>query len=388
MLDHRPPSPPEPPAGEGHPRLLIVDDAPENIAILLEALRDDYTVIAARTGSKALQLAAAIPAPDLILLDIVMPGMDGYQVCTALKAKAETQDIPVIFLTALEEAESESHGLSLGAVDFVRKPISLPALHLRVKLHLELTQARRQLEEQNRHLLEAARLREDVEQITRHDLKGPLNIIIGVPELLLENSESRFTEAQRELLLLIENSGYKMLEMINRSLDLFKMENGIYDFRPEAVDLLSVMRRALVEVAPLAISRNLRIVLLVDNHLPSDGEKVMAMAESLFCHSMFSNLCKNAVEAAPHEDVINIGFECRGMVTVTIDNGGEVPEAIRENFFDKFVTSGKRNGTGLGTYSARLIARTQRGSIELDTSVSGRTSIRVTIPASEEELYG
>jgi signal transduction histidine kinase len=175
-----------------------------------------------------------------------------------------------------------------------------------------------------------------------------------------------------------------MLEMINRSLNLFKMERDSYDYRPEPVDILSVMRCALDEVVPMVTTRN-QVALRVDNQLPRDGQKVMAMAESPFCHSMFSNLIKNAVEASPHDDVINIGFEQRRAdVTVSIDNGGEVPEEIRERFFDKFVTAGKRDGTGIGTYSAKLIAQTQKGTIDLDTSVAGRTCIRVTLPAGDE----
>ncbi len=372
-------SPQKSPASGEPPRILVVDDAPENLAILLNALKDDYTVIAARTGHKALQLAATTPAPDLILLDIVMPEMDGFQVCARLKESEETRSIPVIFLTALEEEESEIYGLILGAVDFIRKPIHPSTLQLRVKLHLELQESRRRLEEQNRQLVETARLRELVEQITNHDLKSPLNGIICAPGLLLKQCD--FTDSQRKIVIMIREAGYNMLEMINRSLDLFKMERGIYDFRPEPVDILFVMHQVLTEVASMLSARRLQVALRVDNQMPSDGQKVMAMAESLFCHSMFSNLIKNAVEAAPNDDVINIGFERGADLTIAIDNGGEVAEEIREHFFDKFVTAGKRHGTGLGTYSARLIAQTQKGTIALDTSVAGRTCIRVTIPA-------
>ncbi|MBA3007727.1 MAG: hybrid sensor histidine kinase/response regulator [Proteobacteria bacterium] len=376
-------APQKTPASDERPRILIVDDAPDNLGVLLDALKDDYTVIAARNGSKALQLAAATPAPDLILLDIVMPEMDGYQVCSRLKEREDTRSIPVIFLTALEEVESENLGLSLGAVDFIRKPINPTTLHLRVKLHIELLQSRRRLEELNHQLIEAARLRELVEQITHHDLKGPLNVIIGIPQLLLRKCE--FTDSQRNLVKTIRKTGYNMLEMINRSLNLFKMERDSYDYRPEPVDILSVMRCALDEMRPLVTARNIQVALRVDNQLPRDGQKVMVMAESLFCHSMFSNLIKNAVEASPHDDVINIGFEQRRAdVMISIDNGGEVPEEIRERFFDKFVTAGKRDGTGLGTYSAKLIAQTQRGTIDLDTLVAGRTCIRVTMPAGNE----
>ncbi len=365
------------------PRILIVDDSADSLSVLFDALKDDYTVIAALNGSVALHLAAATPAPDLILLDVVMPGMDGYQVCSHLKEREETRAIPVIFLTALEEEESETHGLGLGAVDFIRKPFHFAALRLRVELHLELLRSRRRMEEQNRQLVEAARLREDVEHITRHDLKGPLNIIIGVPQFLLEQCE--FTDSQRDLVKMIEESGYTMLEMINRSLDLFRMETGIYEFRPAAMDILPIMRRALMEIAPMVAARDLRVALLVDNQRPRDGQTVMVMAESLLCHSMLSNLCKNAAEASPCHGEINIGFELGRNVTVSIDNGGEVPEEIRAHFFDKFVTAGKRDGTGLGTYSARLIARTQNGTIHLDTAASGRTCVTVTIPAVDEE---
>ena len=138
------------------PRILIVDDMPENLAILLDALKDDFAVVAARNGPKALQLAMAVPIPDLILLDIVMPEMDGYQVCTRLKEMEETRDIPVIFLTSLEVEESEAKGLSLGAVDFIRKPIHPVTLRLRVGMHFELLQSRRRLEEQNRQLVDTA----------------------------------------------------------------------------------------------------------------------------------------------------------------------------------------------------------------------------------------
>jgi len=354
----------------------------DSLGILLDALKDDYAVVAARNGPNALKLAMMVPAPDLILLDIVMPEMDGYQVCSRLKEMEETRDIPVIFLTSLEGKESETHGLSLGAVDFIRKPIHPTSLQLRVRLHLELVQARRRLEEQNRQLVENASLREDVEYIIRHDLKSPLNVIIGSPSLLLK--ECNFTDSQRELVNLISQSGYQMLEMINRSLDLFKMERGIYDFQPEPVDILSILRLVLAEEESLSTAKHLPVVLHVDNRLPGDGQQVMAMAESLFCHSMFANLIKNAIEASPCDDVIIIGVDRGAEVTISIDNGGEVPEKIRERFFDKFVTSGKSRGTGLGTYSARLIAQTQEGTIDLDTSVPGRTCIRVTIPAAGE----
>ena len=153
-------------AADDRPRILVVDDAPEALNILLHALKDDYAVVGARSGLKALQLVAAGPPPDLILLDIVMQEMDGYQVCKHLKENEATRAIPIIFLTSLEDEQSETLGFNAGAVDFIRKPVRVASLQLRVRLHLELHRIQRCLEKQNDELVKATRLREDVENVS------------------------------------------------------------------------------------------------------------------------------------------------------------------------------------------------------------------------------
>jgi len=120
------------------PTILVVDDTTDNLTLIVGLLRDDYTVRLANNGEKALKIAAASPPPDLILLDIMMPGMDGYEVCQYLKANRHTREIPVIFLTARAEVEDERRGLTLGAVDYITKPLSPPILMARVKTHLAL----------------------------------------------------------------------------------------------------------------------------------------------------------------------------------------------------------------------------------------------------------
>ena len=118
--------------------ILVVDDTPDNLAVLSSLLKDDYRVKVASSGEKALKIATADNPPDLILLDIMMPGLDGYEVCQRLKAGPQTQHIPVIFLTAKTELDSEKKGLDLGAVDYITKPISPPIVLARVKTHLKL----------------------------------------------------------------------------------------------------------------------------------------------------------------------------------------------------------------------------------------------------------
>lgn len=118
--------------------ILIVDDTPENIQILMETLKADYAILAAKNGEKALSLALGTPRPDLILLDVMMPGIDGYEVCARLKQDVRTTAIPVIFITALNEEEDEARGLALGAVDYITKPFRPGLVKARVRNQLEL----------------------------------------------------------------------------------------------------------------------------------------------------------------------------------------------------------------------------------------------------------
>ncbi len=133
-------------------RILIVDDTPANIKILADLLRKDYLLSVAISGADALEIAGSPDRPDLVLLDIMMPEMDGYEVCRRLKADPRTQDVPVIFVTAMSEVEDETKGFALGAVDYITKPIQPPIVRARVAAHLELALARRILAAQNQVL--------------------------------------------------------------------------------------------------------------------------------------------------------------------------------------------------------------------------------------------
>lgn len=131
------------------PVILIVDDNPDNLALLGDLLRPDYQVRVANSGPRALRLAYLEPLPDLILLDVMMPGMDGHEVLERLQANPRSRDIPVIFVTALDREQDQVGGFELGAVDYITKPIMPPVLQARVRTHLELKQARDQLADQN-----------------------------------------------------------------------------------------------------------------------------------------------------------------------------------------------------------------------------------------------
>ena len=138
--------------GSKKSKILVVDDTPENIQVLMGTLKDAYAIVAAINGEKALKLAAADPPPDLILLDIMMPGMDGFEVCQRLKAEPGTRDIPVIFLSALDDTVNKVKGFSLGAVDYISKPFQPEEVTVRVNTHLTIHQLKQSLDEKNKEL--------------------------------------------------------------------------------------------------------------------------------------------------------------------------------------------------------------------------------------------
>lgn len=144
------------------PTILVVDDSTENIDVLRGLLQEQYVIRPAISGELALRLALIEPTPELVLLDVMMPGMDGYEVCRQLKADPRTRDIPVIFVTAMTETANEVHGLALGAVDYLTKPVVPAIVHARVTTHLALNKARQELRERNLALVEEKELLEDI----------------------------------------------------------------------------------------------------------------------------------------------------------------------------------------------------------------------------------
>ena len=227
---------------------------------------------------------------------------------------------------------------------------------------------------------ELEHLKEDVERIMRHDLRSPLNGIIGFSQLMLETFE--LTERQKKYLNNIVESGIKMLDMINMSLDLFKIESGRYDFTPVTVDMLSIIRRIFSDVESFAISKQVTLDMTFDLLPLKADRQVLIKAEELLTYSIFSNLIKNAVEASPNNGKISVDIiNDDEWVAVRISNSGAVPAEIRKSFFDKYSTCGKQHGTGLGTYIAKLMTEVQSGTIAMETNEKSGTTITIRLPA-------
>jgi CheY-like chemotaxis protein len=369
------------------PTLLVVDDVPDNLDVMVELLSDDYLVKVASSGERALKILSQGKIPDLILLDVMMPEMDGFEVCRQIKANPSTADVPVIFLTAMSEATDVTKGFAVGAVDFVTKPADPPILKARIDTHLKLRRSFAELKrnrialiEKNAVLEDNLRLRDDVERIAQHDVKGPIAGIINFSSSLL--GDEHVSQEHKEIVKYIEQAAYSILNMVNLSLDLYKMEHGSYEFNPNPVDLVPLLQRIIKEMSSELLSRELSVAMSIQGQSVGAGSALRVLGDELLCYSMFNNLLKNAMEAARPKTAIQIDLAAvEEQVAIAITNDGVVPLDIRSTFFDKLTTSGKPGGTGLGTYSAQLIAKTQNGEIAMSTSDEQQTTtIAVHMP--------
>jgi len=232
------------------------------------------------------------------------------------------------------------------------------------------------------------RLRDDVHRMMRHDLKSPLIGVLGLAGLLLKGDN--LTEKQREEISMIQELGERMLGFIDRTRDLFQMEEGSYELNPQKVNLLGILGRIEKELKPLAFRKKTNLVVTLFGRPTNLETEYVILGEETLLEIMFANLMKNGIEASPEGDTITVSIdtvERPGQTTfhlIDIHNMGVVPTDIREKFFEPYTTEGKEGGTGLGTHNALLVARTHKGDISFTTSEEEGTHVAVRLPGNYE----
>jgi len=226
--------------------------------------------------------------------------------------------------------------------------------------------------------VQAEEMRQRVEAMLRHDLKSPLSGILGLSKLV----EDRTQEGKvREWAAAIRECSEGMLQLVELNLDIFKMEQGLFKLEPTRCDLARMLHRLRLGMSSALSSRELEMLILLDS-APLGPEVALSVScNAPLVENMFSNLLQNALEASPQSGTITVEIVPNGSaLKVGIHNQGAVPDDIRHCFFQKYATSGKRNGTGLGAYSARLIAQAHGGGITFHSSESEGTRVLVTLP--------
>ena len=216
------------------------------------------------------------------------------------------------------------------------------------------------------------KLKDEVDKIMRHDLRSHLVGIVGLPDVLLGND--RLTPREREILMTIQESGCKVMSMIDNSLSIYRMELGLYELSLAEVNIVPLLFGIASRLSNRFSADGIAFFIVLNQIAAQPSDQYLVACEENIFGSMVSNLLLNAAEASPQNDAIRVYLDDTEK-TLEIINKGAVPLHIRKNFFDKYTTSGKKGGTGLGTYSAALIARTHGWTIDLDCSSPGETRI-------------
>jgi CheY-like chemotaxis protein len=408
--------------------LLLVDDVPANIKVLIEALEDDYEIIIATNGERALRWATSETLPDLILLDIMMPEMDGYEVCRRLKADPVTREIPIMFVTAINEEEEEARGLAMGAVDYIHKPYSLAIIKARIKTQLalkdqrdKLAQAQAQLKEANIRLeervvertvdlmatnnklleevfdhkktaeaLEQARIAAgQASQAKRnfldnmsHEIRTPINGIVGFTSLL---AVADLTEQQRSYVDMITSSSERLLDTVDKVLDFAKIESENLQLSGRVFqvdDLIDVTcREATVRARKKGLTLRCWKKLDLSKKVVGDPYRLQ---------QILTNLLENAIKFSQQGEIIlgaEIDSHFHGGIVLHLtvkDQGEGIAQSKQKQIFGAFNQADTSNtrkyeGTGLGLTISALLVQMMGGKIWVESKLGAGSTFHVTV---------
>jgi two-component system sensor histidine kinase/response regulator len=348
------------------PKILVVDDSPENIRILIETLKEDYSVIPAKDGNTALIKAKAEPYPDLILLDIIMPELNGYEVCKQLKEIEELKDIPVVFLTSKNEIVDESKAFSLGAVDYITKPFQPVLVKARVKNHIEIKIKNQLLEQKSKELKEVNEALKSMTEMIVHDLKNPLSNII----MFSKHLESKLLSEERikKTAALINNSSNHMAKMVENLLEITKIEAGKMVTEIEDFDLLPVVRDTLSDFSENAAKKSISI------NFNENGTSYFIQADKTKTREVLENLISNALKFSPAEKsvFIDLKFSGKNIILSVRDEGPGLTDDDKKQLFRKFSRlsahpTGGEHTTGLGLSIVKKLMEAMNGDISCES---------------------
>jgi signal transduction histidine kinase len=371
--------------------VLIVDDITENLQVLGKILDDQEIEFGyATSGQEALDAVSHVK-PDLILLDVNMPEMTGYEVCKILKKDPETREIPIIFLTAKSEPEDIIQGFSAGGIDYITKPFNSKELISRVKSHLELSISKQIMSFQNERLTrlnsqlkDTIASRDKFFSIIAHDLKEPFNTLIGFSDFLLKTAETSSPEEIRGIVKHIYDSSVFGFELLNNLLEWSRSQTGSIKYKPEAVELTELAYRIVDLLRSTSEKKQISL------EVAADSEQVVK-ADRKMIETVLRNLVSNALKFTSPGGSVTINYVRLNNQAVEIsvkDTGKGIPEEQLGTLFridESTSTPGTDNerGTGLGLLLCKEFVEKNGGEIHVQSEVGVGSEFKVILPVAE-----
>ncbi|OUL31280.1 hybrid sensor histidine kinase/response regulator [Nostoc sp. 106C] len=369
-------------------KILVVDDSPDNVFLIKTILEEEgYTISTAENGASALAQLEASPC-DLVLLDLMMPGMDGYEVTRRIRSNASMQQfIPILLITA-HDAPNVAKGLDLGADDFIRKPVTVDELLARVRSLLRLKHS---IDERD----EIARQREDFVSRLTHDLRTPLVAADRVLMLFQEGALGALSPQIQEVIAIMARSNNNLLAMVNTLLEVYRFEAGRKTLAFQPVNLRQLLDEVVGELMPLAEAKSLSMNLVVADETNISN----IMGDRLELHRLFTNLIGNAIKFTDSGSVnVRLSSKLESgksyefntsensassdyIIIEVEDTGPGIPDEEQATLFERFRQgSHKSSGSGLGLYLSRRIVEAHEGIILVKSEVGKGSVFIVMLP--------
>lgn len=359
--------------------ILVVDDQPNNLKVISSVLGESYSLSFANNGVNALKILDGL-TPDLVLLDVMMPEMDGYEVCQHIKSNEKTKDIPVIFLTAKTDIEDIIKAFKAGAVDYITKPFNIMELKVRVSNHINLKHAHSELEEANKKLIKLNHEKDKFFTIIAHDLRNPFIGITSLSKIMLDQLKSNDFENMEEYVQEINNASKNAYNLLKNLLNWARSQTGRMEFTPTLLSVFSLLEETVNLLKESASLKGINLINTVPADIEIVGDKEMLSV-------VFRNIISNAIKFTKTGGTIRIeAIQNDSELTIqVIDSGIGMTAKMIEDIFKIDKSSGRKgtNGepsTGLGLLLCKEFIEKHNGAITVTSEVNVGSVFAISLP--------
>jgi len=364
-------------------KVLVVDDEPANVELLVRRLSGNgYETITASNGHEAIAKAGS-DEPDLILMDVMMPGIDGWESTRLLKADPKTATIPVIFVTARDRPEDVAKGFEMGGVMYIHKPFEAVELFARVRSAIFTKRLQDDLRSKNEDLKRLEQSRLELIGMLGHDIRNLANSVVAFLQLARMGELTPDRPEFFQLLGLSESNIAEVLRMVNALLDVYKIEEGRLEAVPQVNDFSDIVQRSLGQLIPEAMSKGITLT----NDVPAG---TLVFIDAGLVVRVLTNLLSNGIKHTPTGGTVRVGAEPQAgaadsVVVRVSDTGPGISEADAIHVFDRFFQTERgrsRGGTGLGLAFCKLAIELHGGAIHVAGAGTPGAVVEFTIPAA------